>query len=38
MLTSVEYKNNKTFNGKWGRVFTKKEIFETVWGGLFYGR
>ncbi|GAA0122378.1 response regulator transcription factor [Clostridium faecium] len=37
MLTSVEYKIIKLLMENGGRVFTKKEIFETVWEDYFMG-
>lgn len=37
ILTSVEYKIIKLLMENAGRVFTKKEIFETVWEDYFMG-
>ncbi len=37
ILTSVEYKIIKLLMENAGRVFTKKEIFETVWEEYFMG-
>lgn len=37
ILTSVEYKIIKLLMESAGRVFTKKEIFETVWEDYFMG-